>query len=188
MARLFTVIISILSVSVLLSHVSGAQPLGGDGQLKAGDNMLYSHIEMDCLDVKMKLTKVYEQDGLSRVNAGQVYDTVSHKLMARLNAKVVEGRLHGGDLVKSTAAFEESLVKFRSDYREYEIAMNRLLKSDCQSRQHAFYLELEDVRSKRKAVHESVSAVNQASNDYYDSFTSFKDSYLEEKKAKTDED
>lgn len=187
MTRLL-ILIGIILIGSLFPQALKAQPLGQDGQLKGEDGALFSQVEMDCLDVKLRLTRVYEQDGLSRVNAGQVYDTISHKLMARLNAKVVDDRLDGGDLVKSTAVFEEALVAFRAEYREYEVALNSLLKSDCQSRQQAFYLALTEVRERRKKVHESVAALRQASKEYYDAFKEFRMAFLNQHKKKDEVD
>ncbi|MGO3702146.1 MAG: hypothetical protein ACTJG2_03105 [Candidatus Saccharimonadales bacterium] len=185
MKRFFSVAIGMLAASVLLSQVLHAQTPGGEGQLKPGDATIYSNIEMNCLDVKLKLSKVYEQDGLHRVNAGQIYDTMSNRLMARLNAKIVSDRLDGGDLIKTAAEFEEALVHFRDEYHTYEIAMNRLLKSDCQSRQHAFYIALRDVREGRKAVHESVQEIDKAAKEYYAAFKVFRDAQLHPDDAQT---
>lgn len=179
MIRFFSAVaISAMMVSALLGQSTQAQMIGDEGQLKPGDTSTYSTITMNCLDVKIKLSKIYEQDGLHRVNAGQIYDTVSNRLMAKLNAKIVNDRLDGSDLIKSAAAFEEALVDFREEYHTYGAAMSRLLKSDCKSHQQTFYLHLTEVRNGRKAVHESVTAITTAAKEYLEAFRKFRDTQL----------
>ena len=176
MTRIILAIGAVIGISVLFAHALQAQ--GVEGQLKPGDSSVYANVQMDCLDVKLKLSKVYEQDGLHRVNAGQVYDTMSNRLMARLNAKIVSDRLDGSELIKAASEFEEALVGFRQEYHTYEVAMNRLLKSDCQARQHAFYIALTEVRTGREAVDVQVKALDEAAKKYYEAFEAFRDEQL----------
>lgn len=168
--------VSAVLVSAVVAQVLYAQPQ--EGQLKPGDSPLYATVEMNCLDVKMELSKIYEQDGLNRVNAGQLYETMSSRLMTRLNAKVVSDRLDGTELVRIAADYEDALQEFRDEYHDYEVAMNALLKADCQSRQQAFYLALTEVRASREAVYESVEAIDTATKEYYEAYEEFRDDYL----------
>lgn len=145
---------------------AAAQSFGVQGQLKPQDGVLYNTITMDCTAVKAKLVKVHESDGLTRVNAGQLYDSVANKLMARLNSKIAEQRLDGGKLFTYAAAFERHLSAFRDTYRSYESAMTQLIKSDCHAYPQNFYYLLDAVRQKRQQVQQEVTALYDTARAY----------------------
>lgn len=145
---------------------AAAQSFGVQGQLKPQDGVLYNRITMDCAAVKAKLVKVHESDGLTRVNAGQLYDSVANKLMARLNSKIAEQRLDGGKLFVYAADFERHLTAFRDTYRSYESAMAQLIKSDCHAYPQNFYYVLDAVRQKRQEVQQEVTALYDTARAY----------------------
>lgn len=148
------------------AHYVAAQSFGVQGQLKPQDGVLYNNVTMDCTAVKAKLVKIHESDGLTRVNAGQLYDSVANKLMARLNSKIAEQRLDGGKLFTYAAEFERHLTAFRDAYRTYESAMTQLIKSDCDAYPQNFYYLLEVVRQKRQLVQQEVTALYDAARAY----------------------
>lgn len=169
-------IIGLLITTLIMAPLANAQPTG---QLKPDDSTLYMSITMDCLAVKFKLTKVHEDDGLVRVTAGQAYDQIGNKLMTRLNSKIAEQKLGGGPLINAAADFEDNLNEFRESYRVYEVAMNNLLKADCQSQQQTFYSALQDVRTKREEVHKTTLELQSSMKAYYEAFQEFKKDHLE---------
>lgn len=144
------------------------------GQLKPGDTSIYNFVSMDCLAVKFTLSKVHQDDGLLRVTLGQTYETLSSKLMVRLNARIVENRLDGAELIKLAAEYEDALDAFREDYQKYEISMNNLLKADCQSQQQTYYMSLSDTRKLRDKVNRDVQELNKIMQEYYDAFEDFR--------------
>lgn len=179
MQKFRLIFIGMLGTALLVAQSVGAQPVGQQGQLRPSDSTLYSAITMDCLEVKLKLTKVHEDDGLLRVTAGESYAHVADKLMARLNTEIAERRLDGGQLIDTAATFESQLNDFRSNYQVYEVAMSNLLKMDCRSQQQSFYIELDQTRSKREEVVSVVEQLDTTMKTYKEEFLQFKQTHLE---------
>jgi hypothetical protein len=178
-------IITVALISVLLIvRDTGAQTTG-EGQLKPGVNgSLFQNVAIDCLDVKFKLTKVHEEDGLQRVNAGQLYEAVSTKLMARLGSRIVQNRLDGAELIKKASEYEIALNNFRTDYRMYEVAMSSLIKSDCSTQPMIFYNSLQNVRDLRSKVNTDTKQLTRITKEYYDAFLNFSERVKQEKEKK----
>ncbi len=152
------------------------------GELKPDDLTLYNSVTIDCLDVKFKLSRLHQQDGLMRVTLGQSYDTMSTKLMTRLNARVVENKLDGSELIRQAAEFDTKLKEFRADYQKYEVSMNNLMKMDCQSQAQTFYTALVETRELRVIVHEEVGQLNDIAKQYYQDFKEFRKQHIEKQK------
>lgn len=159
-------LVACLGGVMLLSNVSRAQSFGVQGQLKPSDGVLYNVVMMDCAMVKQRLKSVHSNDGLSRVNAGQLYDSVANKLMARFNSKIAERRLDGGSLFAYAAQFEERLGKFREAYRTYETSMVQLIRSDCDAYPQNFYYLLDAVRVERQRVQQEITMLHKIAQQY----------------------
>lgn len=150
----------------MVTQFAAAQSFGIPGQPKPQDGSLYNSVELTCGTVKTKLSKIHENDGLTRVNAGQIFDSVANRLMARLNSKIAEQRLNGGELFALASEFEQHLVRFREAYRVYEISMTELLKTDCDAYPQNFYYLLDAVRLERQAVQDEVTALYSVAKQY----------------------
>lgn len=160
-----------LTVSGVFSATTVQAVSSRGGQLKPDDSSVYNLVSMDCLAVKFKLSEVHQQDGLLRVTLGQRYENISTKFMARLNGRIVENRMDGGELVKLAANFETALGEFRNDYRAYEVSMNDLLKADCQSQKQTYYMALQDTKELRAVVQNDVAILNRTIDTYYKEFS-----------------
>lgn len=157
-----------------------------DGQLRPAEETVFESLTMDCLDVKMKLSAVHQQDGLLRVNAGAAFNDISERLIARFNSKVASENLDGPDLISNAASVREDRQEFDDNYQRYEKAMNQLLKSDCQSRQGQFYQELQAVQQMRSDVYGSMNRTNQSIDNYFTAFEKFKQEYLRDQEENED--
>ncbi len=187
MYRTLTTVVALtvfVVASIVVAPVSHAVA-SEQGQLKPDDSSLYNLVTMDCLAVKFKLNDIHRRDKLARVTLGEGYNNVSTNLMGRLNSRIVENKLDGGDLIKVAAEFEKSLLKFRSDYTQYDDALLNLLKSDCQSQTQTYYVNLQNTKELRAVVYEDVAALDKLMQQYYDVFADFKATVLadEEKRA-----
>ncbi len=181
MKRVTGSLLALLLLTGTLAAVAG-QPVRAqvegpvEGQLKPGSHgAMFENITMDCLAVKFKLSKVHENDGLNRVNLGQLYDAMSTKLMGQLNSRIVSNHLDGSSLVKTAADFQMTLNKFKNDYQTYEEQMSALIKSDCSSQPMIFYRNLENVQRLRTYVNNDVVQLNRLMTTYQDEVQTFYD-------------
>ena len=173
---LYYSMISLASTLVVVPNAA-AQSFGVSGQLKPGDGMIYNSVTMHCPTVKFRLIKIHENDGLARVNAGQHYDLIATKLMARFNAKLAENRLSGGELFNYAAEFDKHLINFRDQYRVYETAMTQLIKSDCEAYPQNFYHLLDAVRNERQKVQKEVLTLHKIAGQYRKELSKFATDY-----------
>lgn len=170
----------IVSCAVLLLGAVGmsrsvAAQATQEGQLQPEDAVLYDPVTMDCLDVKFKLGEVHRTDRLLRVTLGEAYDNVSSSLMGHLNARIVQSRLDGSELIKIAAEFESAHATFRENYTAYDDAVLDILKANCQSRTQSYYLELQETKALRETVHDSVQELDGLMQEYHDAFKDFRE-------------
>lgn len=167
-----------LIVLLLLGSVFAVQSASvnaaTEGQLQPDDTILYESVVMDCLDVKFKLGEIHRTDRLLRVTLGEGYDNISSNLMGRLNSRIVENKLDGGELVGIAAEFEEAHTRFKENYTGYDVAMLDLLKSNCQSRTQTYYEQLQETKALRQIVHEDVGELSTLMQRYHDAFKDFR--------------
>lgn len=185
MRRIGYILLACVAGAMMAPGILHAQSFGVQGHLKPSDGVLYNVVLMDCAMVKHRLKAVHSNDGLSRVNAGQLYDSVANKLMARFNSKIAERRLDGGSLFTYAAQFEEHLGKFREAYRIYETSMVQLIRSDCDAYPQNFYYLLDAVRIERQRVHEEVAILHKTAQQYRQAAHAFAEKFaiLEKRSA-----
>src|SRR5689334_18968108 len=106
-----------------------------------------ARIRMNCQDAQSSLSQLHASDALLRVNRGQLYESISTKLMAPLNSRIALHRLDGVKLVATTTRYESQLATFRAKYQEYEEAMSDVLRVNCVNQPVAFYDKVADTRA-----------------------------------------
>lgn len=171
---------------VLFGIFVGASTLGllTVTQISRAQDSLMSeaHIERiraNCSDAQATLSQLHASDALLRVNRGQIYESLSTKLMATFNSRVALNRLDATQLVTVSNLYERQLTTFRNDYQSYEQQMSDTLKIDCSKQPVAFYDAVASARSKRTKVHENVVNLTKQINDYKAAFDAFEKQYLE---------
>lgn len=135
-----------------------------------------AHIErirVNCTSAQNRLTQLHGTDALLRINRGQLYESMSARLMATMNGRIALNRLDGGNLVEIAAGYEQELANFRASYQAYEQHLADLLKLDCQKQPVTFYDGVAEVRSLRAAVHGHVVNLNRYIGDYQAAFEQF---------------
>lgn len=123
-------------------------------------------IKTNCISVRDTLTRIHASDALLRVNMGQIYESISTKLMDGFNGRVVGNNLNGMDLVSVSSQYEHSLDKFRADYINYEGKMSIAISIDCTKQPVAFFDAVTSARSSRKQVGNDIKDLNQLIRDY----------------------
>lgn len=143
--------------------------------------MSETHIERirsNCTEAKATLSQLHASDGLLRVNRGQLYESISTKLMATFNSRVSLNRLDATQLVTIATAYEREFSAFRADYILYEQQMSDILKIDCTKQPVAFYDAVAQARVKRMDVRRHIVALTNHINDYKAAFDAFEKQYL----------
>lgn len=132
-----------------------------------------SRIRSNCVSAKNTLNQLHASDALLRVNRGQIYESMTTKLMSRFNSRVDVNNLNSKDLVSVTNAYGGTLGNFRIDYQSYEEQLSTALKIDCTKEPVAFYDAVASARTKRSQVHDDVVALHQFISDYGTTFNTF---------------
>lgn len=138
--------------------------------------MTEAHIQRirnNCVEAQSTLNQLHASDGLLRVNRGQLYESMSTKLMAPLNSRITLNKLNGATLVTITATYETQLEDFRVKYQQYEEAMSKTLKMNCKNQPVAFYDSVGDTREKRRLVHDSTLTLQATIQNYKNEFEAF---------------
>ena len=137
-------------------------------------------IRANCVEAQSTLTQLHASDALLRVNRGQLYESISTKLMNPFNARITSNKLDVTALGTITASFEQRLNEFRANYKQYEEAMTKTLRMNCTNQPVAFYDSVADTRAKRQQVYLSNQALQDTIGQYKLAFDAFKQKFLQE--------
>ena len=132
-----------------------------------------SQIKNNCMSAKSTIARLHANDALLRVNRGQMYESMTTKLMARFNARVDSNHLDSKDLESVTQNYNTALATFRTDYQAYEESLSGALNIDCTKEPVTFYDAVADARTKRSRVHVDVIKLHQYIDDYSAAFDAF---------------
>lgn len=138
-----------------------------------------ARIKNNCSEAQTSLSQLHASDALLRVNRGQLYESISVKLMAPFNSRVALNRLDGAELVSIATDYERQLADFRTKYQQYEEAMSQTLRINCTNEPVAFYDSVTSTREKRQKVHDATVALHKTIAEYKDQFELFAKNYQE---------
>lgn len=132
-----------------------------------------TRIKTNCVTVKNTLNQIHANDALLRFNRGQLYESMTTKLMTRFNSRVDSNNFDAKQLIAVTNSYGAALANFRTDYISYEEQMSTALSIDCQKEPITFYDAVAKARTKRTQVHADVVILHQKIDDYSAAFTTF---------------
>jgi hypothetical protein len=147
-------------------------------EIKQPTEAQLTKIQTECSSIKSHLKKLRSNDALMRVNLGQNYETISSRLMAKLNARIATNKLNGSKLVEKSAEFNENMGYFRENYQTYEKELVKLVDMDCQKTPKDFYIQLERVRYYRKELNFNTTKLSEIAKEYEDALIIFKNEEL----------
>ena len=130
-------------------------------------------IKNTCIGTQSILNRLHANDALTRVNRGQLYESLASKLMAPFNSRMAINKLDGAILVTTTTDYEQTLEQFRDDYSSYERSMSQLLNADCRANPELFYEQIVSTRQLRIVVHSDVLELQRLAEQYKTNFTAF---------------
>jgi hypothetical protein len=131
--------------------------------------MTEAHIERiraNCVDAQSTLFQLHASDAGLRVNRGQLYESISTKLMAPFNSRTVLNRVSDESLLTTAAQYDRQLQVFRQRYQQYEEAMSTALRINCVNQPVAFYDTVVDTRAKRTLTHEATVELHKTIQKY----------------------
>jgi len=123
-------------------------------------------IRSNCMSVKNTLNQLHISDALLRVNRGQIYESMSAKLMERFNTRIANNNFDSNSLASITTTYGSTLNIFRSSYIAYEEQLSLSLGIDCSKQPVAFYDAISLARTKRQQVHTEVVKLNEYIDQY----------------------
>lgn len=157
--------ISVLAVFSVVNLVNAQGATITDAQM--------TRIRSNCISAKNTLNQLHASDALLRVNRGQIYESMTTKLMSRFNSRVESNHLDASKLVSVTQSYGSALTQFRTDYQSYEEQLSNALSIDCTKEPIAFYDSVASARTKRSRVHSDVVILHQYIDDYSSAFDNF---------------
>lgn len=125
------------------------------------DAELVKTLRRNCSAVRVAIKNIHTNDALTRVNVGQRYNSISTKLMARLNGRLAVNKLDSSRLVNITNDFESTRLRFNSNYNDYDTAMTELDHTNCTDDVARYYQKLVTAREARNRLTEDVKTLNE---------------------------
>lgn len=156
----------ILSCTLLAVFISGFFLYNVHAQDGSITDQQVQQIRDNCLSTKNTLNQLHVSDALLRVNMGQVYESLSAKLMDGFNKRVSNNNYDDVDLISATKNYRAMLDTFRTDYKTYEEQLSNTLNIDCQQDPVAFYDAILWARIKRNQVSSDTKSLNQYIEQY----------------------
>lgn len=157
--------------AIVATTIIGGTAFGMSAQAEDKAPMTDAHIERiraNCVDAQATLFQLHASDAGLRVNRGQIYESISTKLMAPFNIRLVLNRIDAANLVTTAAEYERQLQAFRNQYQQYDVIMNETIKMNCVKQPVAFYDNVADARKKRQLTHEATIDLQKTIKKYGD--------------------
>lgn len=140
-------------------------------------------IRENCLSTKATLNQLHASDALLRVNRGQIYESMSIKLMSQFNSRIANNKMKNDKLVSATNKYNLVLDNFRSDYITYEEQLSSAINVDCLKQPVSFYDAVASANNNRKKVHGDIVELNKIIDQYYDALSQFEKDYQAKSKG-----
>lgn len=131
-------------------------------------------IRSNCVSIKNTLNQLKVSDALLRVNRGQVYESMSGRLMDNFNARLGSKNLDNRGVVAVTVSYDATLNTFRSHYQDYERQLVSAIRIDCTEDPDAFHASVQSAREKRATLYEDVLRLHQLIDDYRNAASDFR--------------
>lgn len=139
-----------------------------------------ARIRAHCVENQAALNRLHQTDAFLRNDRGNLYRTISDKLMVPLNRRLASNQLDGAALLTITAEYNDQYNKFYDQYIQYDNALSKVLGIDCSREPVAFYNALLDARDKRDTLSKTNEAIKDLIRQYGTAFTDFKTVYDKE--------
>lgn len=140
--------------------------LAQEMSIQSNGNTPVDKIKASCDVIRPGLRRLHTSDALLRVNTGQEYNSISARLMARLNSRLALNRIDSAKFVEIAAKFDAQREQFSTHYNEYEASLSSLIRIDCRVSPTEFYAALLKTRDARNKLSISVQSMNDSLVEY----------------------
>ena len=140
-----------------------------------------ARIRARCVENQAALNRLHQTDAFLRSNRGNLYQTISGKLMVPMNRRLASNQLDGGALLSITSDYNAEYNRFFQAYVDYDNALSKVLDTDCDRQPVSFYTALIDAREKRVALSQSNVKIKDYIRQYGATFAEFKTNFEKEK-------
>jgi Rps23 Pro-64 3,4-dihydroxylase Tpa1-like proline 4-hydroxylase len=123
-------------------------------------------IRNNCTSAKTTLNQLHSSDALLRVNRGQIYESMSTKLMEKFDSRVSSNGMDNSELALIVDSYGTVMNSFRSDYIVYEKQLTSTIGIDCLKHPTTFYDAVVLAKTERNQVHSDVLKLNQLIDQY----------------------
>ncbi len=175
MMKISRKILTVFLISFVL--ISGVSLSKVAAQTNSITNQQIERIRGNCVSTKTTLNQLHASDALLRVNIGQIYESMSIKLMKGFNSRVSNNKLNNTKLTTVTNSFNSTLDIFRSDYKTYEEHLSQAINIDCEKQPVSFYDAVTVTRKDRAKVHSDIMNLNQYIKQYQLAINELKKDY-----------
>jgi len=159
--------VKLLSICLVVAIIfSATSLLNVSAEDNTMTNQQIDRISGNCTLAKNTLNQIHASDALLRVNMGQLYESMSTKLMTKFNNRVSNNKIDNSSLSSVTGSYNSTLNTFRTDYKIYEEKLTSAIKIDCIEHPVQFYDAVSLARSDRSRVHEDIAKLNQYIDQY----------------------
>lgn len=163
-------VVALLSLFSLGALVSFATPSAHADDLSPDQ---IEKVKANCVSIKSTLNQLHVSDALLRVNRGQMYESMSTKLMDAFNDRLGSNRLDNKAMMTVTTNYRTALNEFRADYILYEQKLSEALRIDCTVQPNTFHTAVQEARTLREKVHTDVLKLHRLIDDYRSSVSDF---------------
>lgn len=163
---------------VFIALLSSASLISVAAQDNTITDQQIQQIRDNCLSTKNTLNQLHASDALLRVNRGQLYESMSIKLMNGFNGRVSNNNLNNNNLVSVTNNYNSTFNTFRLDYKTYEEHLSLAIGIDCLKQPVSFYDAISLARTDRNRVHADIEELNLYVNQYQSAINQLEKDYL----------
>lgn len=137
-------------------------------------------IKSRCTENSATLNRLHKTDASIRTDRGNLYRTISDKLMVPLNRRLAANQQDASGLLTITSNYNDEFTKFSKAYVDYDNSLAKVLDIDCSKEPVAFYSALTDARAKRTALSVNNQRIKEYIREYGTTFTSLKQKFEQE--------
>lgn len=128
-----------------------------------------------CQQVKTRLKQIKLSDAVTRVNYGQIYESLSVNVMTPTNLRLVANNFKPLELLTITDNYQKQVTQFRQHYLSYEDRLSRVIEMSCDYDPAQLVGSLAELRQLRQQLNIDTKTLHLLAVEYQAKFKEFYD-------------